>query len=77
MSGTCLLARLDKRPPYIMIADDAELKGDAGFLGITHRRRRPRIGNRNDDRNPVATDTSRRLQFRFRTINHPATRSGQ
>src|SRR6516162_3587937 len=46
---TDLVGRLDEGPADVMVADDPELKGQPGFLGIANRRRHTRIGDRDDD----------------------------
>ena len=43
-----VLGRLDEGAPDIVIADDAELVGDAGFLRVADRRRHAGIGDRDD-----------------------------
>src|SRR3984957_10474376 len=43
-----VLGGLDKGPPDIVIADNAKLVRDAGFLGVSDRRRHAGIGDRND-----------------------------
>src|SRR5262245_36345700 len=40
-----VVARLDEGTPHIVVADDAELVGDARLLGVTDRRRNAGIGN--------------------------------
>ena len=43
------VAGLDEGAADIVVADDAELEGNAGLLGKADRRRRARIGHRHDD----------------------------
>ena len=43
------VGRLDEGAADIVVADDAELEGDAGLDGVAERRRHARIGHRDDD----------------------------
>src|SRR6516162_4991749 len=44
-----LVGRLDEGATHIMVADNTELEGEPGFLGVTDCRRHPRIGDRDDN----------------------------
>src|SRR6266436_1652539 len=44
-----LIGRFDESPPDIVVPNDAELKRQSRFLGVTERRRDPRIGDGHDN----------------------------
>ena len=44
-----MVGGLDEGAADIMVANDAELEGNLGGIGVTHRRGHPRIGHRHDD----------------------------
>ena len=55
-----LVSRFDEGAPDIMVSDNAELKGNAGFLGIANGRGHTRIRHRNDN---VRIDVAFARQF--------------
>ena len=55
-----LVSRFDEGTPDIMVSDNAEFKGNAGFLGIANGRGHTRIRHRNDN---VRIDVAFARQF--------------